>query len=114
MNQLVKASPQQDMDTGSSKDKNDIFNNVRYVCQSCTLITESLKKGCDVLQMSNGDVVITEVKVFTYHYAWDDAKGKFIRAKSDRRTKKRLRDSKYEIEEFEDEHDEFHELEMAE
>ncbi len=95
------------------KNEGEIFNNVRYVCQSCTLITESLKKGCDVLQMSNGDVVITEVKVFTYHYAWDEVKGKFIRSKSDRRAK-RLKGGKFEEDEnLDDELQNYNELETV-
>ena len=85
-------------DISSNYNNLEIFDNVRYVVQSCTLITESLKKGCDVLQMSNGDVIITEVKVYTYHYEWDEEKGKFARVKNDRRNKK----SKYDSDEFDD------------
>lgn len=53
----------------------DIMDDVRYISKSCSLITESLQKGCDVMQMPNGDIIITEMKAITFHYTWDAKKG---------------------------------------
>lgn len=57
----------------------DIMSDVRYICKSCSLITESLQKGCDVMQMPNGDIIVTELKPVTFQYTWDDKKGKLMR-----------------------------------
>ncbi len=74
--------------TGSSHDDGDIMSDVRYVCKSCSLITESLQKGCDVLQMPNGDIIVTEQKIVTFQYTWDDKKGKLVRMQPGSRHKK--------------------------
>ncbi len=72
----------------SNAEEKDIFSNVRYVCSAASLITESLKKKADVIQMGNGDIYITETKVLSYRYNWSDKKGKFIRARDESRFKK--------------------------
>jgi hypothetical protein len=58
----------------------DIMSDIRYICKSCSLITESLQKGCDVMQMPNGDIIVTELKPVTFQYTWDDKKGKLMRS----------------------------------
>ena len=58
----------------------DIMSDIRYICKSCSLITESLQKGCDVMQMPNGDIIVTELKPVTFQYTWDNKKGKLIRS----------------------------------
>lgn len=60
-------------------DSTDVMSDIRYICKSCSLITEALQKGCDVLQMPSGDIVITEIKRVTLQYTWDDKKGKLVR-----------------------------------
>ena len=99
----------------SSKDGGevDIMSDIRYVCKSCSLITESLQKGCDVMQMPNGDIIITELKPVTFQYTWDDKKGKLIRSPYGNRPRQvRTRKNKAEIfDEFEDSFDE--EVELA-
>jgi hypothetical protein len=69
-------------------DEKDVMSDIRYICKSCSLITESLQKGCDVMQMPNGDIIITEVKTFTFQYTWDEKKGKLVRVQSGGRLKK--------------------------
>jgi hypothetical protein len=64
------------------------MSDIRYICKSCSLITESLQKGCDVMQLPNGDIVITEVKTFTFQYTWDEKKGKLVRVQSGGRLRK--------------------------
>jgi Protein of unknown function (DUF2671) len=60
-------------------DNNNPFFNVRYICQSTTLITESIQKGFDVAQLSNGDITVTEIKTVNVHYNWDAVKQRFIK-----------------------------------
>lgn len=60
----------------------DLMSDLRYIHKSCSLITESLQKGCDVMQMPNGDIIITEQKIVTFQYSWDPEKGKLIRLQS--------------------------------
>jgi hypothetical protein len=89
---------------GKHNDQKDIMSDIRYICKSCSLITESLQKGCDVMQMPNGDIIITEVKTFTFQYTWDDKKGKLIRVQSGGRLKKakQKRLESHDYDEFED------------
>ena len=58
----------------------DIFSDIKYICQSTNIISDFLQRGCDVAQMSNGDIIITEVKVVSTQYAWEPVKQKMIRA----------------------------------
>ncbi|WP_425362558.1 DUF2671 domain-containing protein [Candidatus Tisiphia endosymbiont of Hybos culiciformis] len=65
--------------TNSLDGDNHPFCNVRYICQSATLITESIQKGFDVAQLSNGDITVTEIKTVNVHYNWDTVKQKFVK-----------------------------------
>lgn len=62
-----------------NKNSNELLTNVKYICKSSALITESLQKGCDITQMSNGDIIVTEVKIVNVQYTWDSEKGKMVR-----------------------------------
>lgn len=69
---------------GSVKDKRtkgvgNVMDDPKYICQSCTLITEALQRGGDVMQMPNGDIIVTELKPVSSHYTWDGSKEKLIR-----------------------------------
>jgi hypothetical protein len=77
----VKSQPQEDIE-------GDILSDVRYICSSCALITEALQKGCDILQMPNGDIIVTELKPVTFQYTWDEKKGKLVRVQAGVRTKR--------------------------
>ncbi|MCT4635765.1 MAG: DUF2671 domain-containing protein [Rickettsiales bacterium] len=70
------------------KSEHDLMSDVKYVCKSCSLITESLQKGCDVMQMPNGDIIITELKAVTFHYTWDAKKSALVRSQSGNKIKK--------------------------
>ncbi|WP_341749917.1 DUF2671 domain-containing protein [Candidatus Tisiphia endosymbiont of Sialis lutaria] len=65
--------------TNSLDTDNNPFFNVRYICQSTTLITESIQKGFDVAQLSNGDITVTEIKTVNVQYNWDNVKQKFVK-----------------------------------
>lgn len=57
----------------------DIILDIKYIRESCALIAKALKNGCDIIQMPNGEIVITELKAVTIQYIWDDEKGKLVR-----------------------------------
>ena len=61
----------------------DILSHPKYICSSCTIITESLRKGCDVVQMPNGDIITREQKVVTTKYSWDSKKSKIIKVSNE-------------------------------
>lgn len=70
------------IDDHSQADSGDVMTDIRYICKSCSLITDALQKGCDVMQMPNGDIIISEIKTVTFLYTWDTKKGKLIRTQS--------------------------------
>ena len=53
-------------------EENDVLVDVRYICKSGSLITESLQRGSDVMQLPNGDIIVSEMKPVTFYYAWDN------------------------------------------
>jgi len=61
----------------------------RYLRQSSSLIQDALQKGFDVLQLANGDIVTTGTKTVVYQYAWDNEKGKLVKAKPEANRKSR-------------------------
>lgn len=69
-------------------DDQDIMADISYIRKSCSLVTDALKKGCDVLQMPNGDVVITEIRTVSFQYTWNKEKGKFEKIKSGSRLRR--------------------------
>lgn len=72
----------------ATKKESDLMSDVKYVCKSCALITESLQKGCDVMQMPNGDIIITELKAVTFRYTWDEKKSALVRNQTGNKLKK--------------------------
>lgn len=99
--------------TQNTVEDKDIMSDIRYICKSCSLITESLQKGCDVMQMPNGDIIITELKTFTFQYTWDDKKGKLVRVQSGGRLKKAKASGKL-SKGFDDDFEDAYELEEEE
>lgn len=57
----------------------DVMSDMRYISRSCSLITDALQKGCDVMQLPNGDIIISELKTITFQYTWDNKRGKLVR-----------------------------------
>ncbi len=60
----------------------DMMADPSYLRQSSALINDALQKGFDVLQLANGDIVMTGVKTVVYQYTWDEAKSKLVRSKA--------------------------------
>jgi hypothetical protein len=84
--------------TNNDLENDDVISDIRYICKSCSLITESLQKGCDVMQLPNGDIIITEMKPVTFQYSWDAKKGKLVRSQfgsKHRKIKSRSSDEEY-------------------
>jgi hypothetical protein len=63
----------------TNEDMKDIFSNLKYICNSTSLIVESLQRGLDVAQLPSGDVIVTEVKTINTQYSWDEAKQRMVK-----------------------------------
>lgn len=63
----------------NEEDTNGIFSNLKYICNSTSLIVESLQRGLDVAQLPSGDVIVTEVKTINTQYSWDEAKQRMVK-----------------------------------
>jgi hypothetical protein len=77
----------------------ELIADLNYIKKSSSLVNDALQKGFDVLQLASGDVEITEVKIVTYKYIWDQETDKFVRASTGtRQRKKRLKKEAAELE----------------
>jgi hypothetical protein len=70
-----------------------IISDRRYIRKLSELAGSALQKNCDIMQLSNGDVVVSEVKTVFYTYKWDSHKGKFVRSKNIRKRRRPGEDS---------------------
>jgi hypothetical protein len=50
-----------------------IIHNLEIKKPKKSYIAESLHKGCDVIQMPNGDIIITELRKLTFQYGWGNS-----------------------------------------
>jgi hypothetical protein len=55
-----------------------VLDNIDYIVEFTKLISV-LRRGCDVMQLPNGDSIISQTKVVHTHYKWDNAKKKFVK-----------------------------------
>ena len=81
---LIKNLP-----TASNDDEANLASDVNYIRKSASLVNDALQKGSDIMQLANGDIIITEVKTMTYKYVWNEETNKFDRATSGSRSKKK-------------------------
>ena len=51
----------------------------RYLRQSSSLVNQALQKGMDVLQMEDGDIVMTGTQTITFRFEWDAEKGVLVK-----------------------------------
>lgn len=70
---------QERISTREEATEDNVFSDLQYICNAASLITDSLQKGLDVAQLSNGDIIITEIKTINTHYSWNENKGKLIK-----------------------------------
>ena len=45
-----------------------------------TKVMSVLKQGCDLTQLTNGDVIVSQVKTIHTHYKWSAEKKKLIKS----------------------------------
>ena len=64
----------------------EMMSDPDYLRQSSALINEALQKGFDVLQLADGDIVMTGTKIITNQYRWSEEEGKLVKVSS--KTKK--------------------------
>jgi hypothetical protein len=65
-----------------ANDDTNPATDINYIRKSTNLVNDALSKGADIMQLANGDILITEVKTVTYQYVWNKAANKFERATS--------------------------------
>lgn len=76
---MVKHREQENVQVQDDEDKKDIFSDLKYICNSTSLIVESLQRGLDVAQLPSGDVIVTEVKTVNTQYSWDKLKQRMVK-----------------------------------
>lgn len=65
--------------TESDTSISEMMMDPRYLRQSSSLVGQALQKGFDVLQMEDGEIVMTGTKTVIYRYSWDAAQGKLVK-----------------------------------
>lgn len=55
-----------------------LIDKVAYIYYSSKVIIDSLRKGCDVVQFSNGDIITTQIIRVNKEYKWSKRSGKVI------------------------------------
>ncbi len=63
----------------SARDITEMMLDARYLRQSSSLINEALQKGFDVLQLEDGEIIMTGTRTIVYRYHWDSEKGKLMK-----------------------------------
>ena len=66
-------------DSVTAEEIDNMMSNPDYLRQSSSLINDALKKGFDVLQLADGNIVMTGVKTVVYQYQWDEDQQKLIK-----------------------------------
>lgn len=84
---LIKNLPQ------IANDDANLAADIHYIRKSSVLVSDALQKGSDIMQLPNGDIIVTEVKTITYRYRWNKEKSKFERVATGSRLKKKGEDS---------------------
>mgnify|MGYP002781310728 CR=1 FL=1 len=74
--------PRNKGDGSPSGNITEMMMDPRYLRQSATLVNEALQKGFDVLQLEDGEIVMTGTRTIVYRYFWDAEKGKLVKAES--------------------------------
>jgi hypothetical protein len=75
----------------------DVLTDMRYIRKSGALITDALQKGCDVMQMPNGDVVVTETRTISVVYSWNNDTARFDKLKANSRVSKASSETEHEV-----------------
>lgn len=84
---ILKDLPSKSGSSRSGED-DDVMSDPDYVRQSSKFISEALRKGQDIMQLDNGDIVTTEIKTIITQYRWDEKKKKMVRTSTRSRRKR--------------------------
>ncbi len=84
---IIQETANKEVRLNDNKEIN-IASDSNYIKKSSVIVNDALQKGSDIMQMANGDILITEVKTVTYKYNWNVNKGRFERANNGNRTKR--------------------------
>lgn len=80
LNLPTRAEGEESTDSGKIT---EMMMNPNYLNQSSTLINQALRKGFDVLQMEDGEIVMTGTKTIVYRYKWDATQGALVKQRVD-------------------------------
>lgn len=90
MSSVVKLIEKLTKDASPEDDEvSQLARDINYIRKSSMLISDALQKGFDVMQTSDGDIVITEIKTISYRYKWNGENAKFERITSGNRSERR-------------------------
>jgi hypothetical protein len=70
------------------KENDDILTNPEYICASHKIIVDALRNNQDVAQLSNGNLVITEVKTINTSYIWNKEVNRLIKSEVNHKNKR--------------------------
>ncbi len=79
LNLPPRAKPRAEGEGPNARDITEMMLDPRYLRQSSSLINEALQKGFDVLQLEDGEIIMTGTKTIVYRYQWDVEKGKLVK-----------------------------------
>lgn len=88
LSNVLKAASNNKQEKANDDIVSNLARDINYIKRSSMIVSDALQKGSDIMQLANGDILITEVKTVTYKYNWNNAKGRFERANSGHRTKR--------------------------
>ena len=63
----------------SARDITEMMLDPRYLRQSSSIINEALQKGFDVLQLEDGEIIMTGIRTIVHRYHWDSDKGRLVK-----------------------------------
>lgn len=68
-----------ELQPGEGPDITEMMLDPSYLRQSSSLVNEALQKGFDVVQMDDGDLVVTGTRTLVYRFHWDASKGRMVK-----------------------------------
>jgi hypothetical protein len=79
----LKDKPSSTVVPESEKNISEMMLDPAYLRQSSALINEALQGGFDVLQLPNGDIIMTGTKTIVHQYSWDKKTSKLIKTSTE-------------------------------
>jgi hypothetical protein len=86
--EILKNLPSQ---TRGESSQGQPMGDPEYLRKSAKLINDALSKGMDVLQLENGDIVTTGMKVVVTKYRWDTEASQMVKVNSRAGRRRRLK-----------------------